>query len=1662
MQTQWASGAWCARCVVVAVVSVFTLALSGTSYGQICDVTPDHQRCLGQCGTPGDQCVPKEILADANGAFLEIVCCDCEPSTCHMELDPASLQFFCVSDCPNPANACTLVGKGNIDGTITYSCDCIDQGTPQQCEWVSECNFGCQPGTCSDHCKGPCPQGTQQACVPVSLTEPPPPQPGPPPVVCDCVDPGTNPCRLVLDIAGPQCIGQCPVGTGPCQLITTQNPDGSLTYSCDPCDPPPPAACEPDSTGTACTSNCLDPNQQCVPKEILADAFGNFIEITCCECQDPDPAGLPTCHLNYNPATNQITCEDPCPDPNRICTRVGKGNLDGTITYTCECFGASDPTSCDFVSECNPCVGGSCVKRCTGPCPPPYDACLPDAIILHPDGSYTAGCGCGDPATDTCRPRVDPVSQQVICDPPCPGGLPCPPPQVIQNADGTLEYRCPPCGGEPIGACCIQHQGGSSYCVEITAAQCQLYGGLYMGDGTLCINVQCPQPSGACCRLDECDGYICTIETLNDCNAMGGYYQGNNTTCMPVNPCVEETGACCVPDGPPPAGTFCTIVTARECNDLFGYYHGDGTTCSPDPCEEQAPSCGTASCCQRPPRFNDPNYAGFTGPVAVVTSEDYINPERLWVIDIKDKASAALNTHFSGAARYSHPSWTSTNLGSVFGVTLDRPGNIYVTASTSFSISAVGPGGPGAVYRIDAVTGAVSTFATLPNTGPGLGNIAYDCVCRQFFVTNFEDGKIYRINAAGAIMQTYDHGVPDNGSPGFAPLGDRPWGVHVYNRRVYYGIWEEDFRVSTTANNTVWSVPLKGCEFDLNAGATLEITLPNIPSGSWGAVETMPVADFAFSTDGCMLLAERSMYSDTGPSAHLSRVLEYRWNGFSWIPSGHNFDIGYLFGGIVTNAAGGVDYEIDGSMWATGDALQFGPQYIYGLQNTPGTGGTVFQSVLIDVNGDYVNVDKTLIGDVEIPCLPCVKPPTTLVGWWPLDEPTGPTAADMTTINPGTHTNGPTVIPGMVSRALRFDGVNDRVNVPDNNTLDFASVCTSFFNCTPVDISIDAWIRTCKDTGTQPIVDKLKTSGGFFSSTQGYSFYLNNGVLELQLGDQALFFGGGLTAFPDSSATNVADGQWHHVAVTVDRDQANGGTFYVDGVAVSTFNPTPRNKSLANAVALWIGAKQQPVSHFEGDIDEVQIFRRVVPAAEIAAIYRAWNAGKCKDRCHVPSVLSYCINQSTKVTTLTICNDSPGAQTYNWMTGGLPVSLPDCSVAGPTIFSPASGSVAVPAGQCVSVNVTITAPPGLTVGQTACYGFWVTNIYTGNTTTCGGQLKRTQLWCGIKWDVLNPIEKLPVGTAKTISFQVTNDGDTDETFEYEVHAVPHESELGTVDEISINGLPPGDPVIDSVTIPVGQSARIDVDVTALAHEPFEFFDIELHWDVDATAMANRSEAGGPPVKGEAIGVYTVFVAPSAPLAASAPHDRTKNRYVSFSPNGSSELTAYRVYKVTDAAGPIGWVGAPDANGIAQVVSTPVMRVWTESVVFVGDCEIVPVAVYEIVATENLVIYSEPVMVTTIAQPSGKDWGDTVGSFDGVQWTPPNEVVNTNDFIAALQGFQNLPSKPHVTVTDVQSVSAVDPCLNKSTNIADVFLLIKAFQGENYPFTKDPTTCPTCP
>ncbi len=404
-------------------------------------------------------------------------------------------------------------------------------------------------------------------------------------------------------------------------------------------------------------------------------------------------------------------------------------------------------------------------------------------------------------------------------------------------------------------------------------------------------------------------------------------------------------------------------------------------------------------------------FSGFETPNDSRTplKDDYV----LGIVDVRDTSDvkARKGVHWP-APMFHHDSWKSGSagtpkMGQVFGVAIDSNANIYVAATTLYGEHPFGTAGAGGVYRINANTWKVANFVTtvnspdsntigtkeLPNTGSALGNICYDQEHNQLFVSNFEDGKLYRIDMDGTVLGVHDPKNADDGTAGFAPLGERIWGVAVFESRVYYAVWVKDRgrRGTLAESNEIRSIGLSaGGSFE--EADRLEITLPLYERD--GRNYSNPVSDIAFSGAGAILLAEHTMAADAGDIsikesfAHRSRLLEYIKESGSWElapPGTKKFQIGGH--GHKTNCAGGTDYgfgsfngilrtvsDRDSMVWCTGDAMH--PQHgrgdehwVYGLQGTAASGGRAATSYLIDLDGDLTSArttQKLQIGDLDI------------------------------------------------------------------------------------------------------------------------------------------------------------------------------------------------------------------------------------------------------------------------------------------------------------------------------------------------------------------------------------------------------------------------------------------------------------------------------------------------------------------------------------------------------------------------------------------------------------------------------------------------------------------------------------------------------------------------
>ncbi|HYO69719.1 MAG TPA: LamG-like jellyroll fold domain-containing protein, partial [Archangium sp.] len=223
----------------------------------------------------------------------------------------------------------------------------------------------------------------------------------------------------------------------------------------------------------------------------------------------------------------------------------------------------------------------------------------------------------------------------------------------------------------------------------------------------------------------------------------------------------------------------------------------------------------------------------------------------------------------------------------------------------------------------------------------------------------------------------------------------------------------------------------------------------------------------------------------------------------------------------------------------------------------------------------------------------CIATPAGLRAWYAMDALQGTQFADLAGGINGTVGNGATSALGMVNSGLGFDGVDDFASVPNQSQL----------NVGTGDFAITAWVRLpAGDTGTRVLLDKRQSS-----PLRGYQLLSNRGCLMLQLADAV---GSGYSNY--SSNVCIADGKWHHVAVSIRRNSATGIQWYRDGAASTVSNSVARNGSLDSTGPLYIGRAINGGVTWRGQLDELLLFGRALAASEVQALFQAGPSGMCR------------------------------------------------------------------------------------------------------------------------------------------------------------------------------------------------------------------------------------------------------------------------------------------------------------------------------------------------------------------------------------------------------------------------------------------------------------------
>ncbi|WP_018693386.1 LamG-like jellyroll fold domain-containing protein [Algicola sagamiensis] len=200
--------------------------------------------------------------------------------------------------------------------------------------------------------------------------------------------------------------------------------------------------------------------------------------------------------------------------------------------------------------------------------------------------------------------------------------------------------------------------------------------------------------------------------------------------------------------------------------------------------------------------------------------------------------------------------------------------------------------------------------------------------------------------------------------------------------------------------------------------------------------------------------------------------------------------------------------------------------------------------------------------------------------------------------------NGPVIYlaPEQLDKAYCLDGYDDYVEFADQDHLDVEEG----------DFSIEAWIRT-NSLEQRVILDKRYEDQ--VENVHGYVLYIDEGNISLQL---ATGRGSWYCHEPNASCSIyesqgfIADGQWHHLIVSVDRDNQEGLRFYQNGELVTVQDPTDRQDSLANDSVLRVGSRSSYLTGlFDGDIGDLNLFHRRIGPREVKQRFAKGNSRRC-------------------------------------------------------------------------------------------------------------------------------------------------------------------------------------------------------------------------------------------------------------------------------------------------------------------------------------------------------------------------------------------------------------------------------------------------------------------
>jgi hypothetical protein len=236
----------------------------------------------------------------------------------------------------------------------------------------------------------------------------------------------------------------------------------------------------------------------------------------------------------------------------------------------------------------------------------------------------------------------------------------------------------------------------------------------------------------------------------------------------------------------------------------------------------------------------------------------------------------------------------------------------------------------------------------------------------------------------------------------------------------------------------------------------------------------------------------------------------------------------------------------------------------------------------------------------------CTAPPAGLVAWWSGDG----HFFDLAGTNHGAPSGGVSFAAGQVGPSVRLDGLSQFVRIPNSASLN-----------PPGSFSIEVWLYPTR-SANQILFAKWGDAGDY-ANQRSYTLLLTaDNAVQFAISDAANQLNIAFHVF-NTPANLIPLNAWTHVVAVYDQSTGTRRV-YLNGVLKAERTDAPitvLNASAAAGLGAYLRQSTVPAAFFRGQMDEVSFYLRGLSANEVAALYAAGSAGKCKSCFPLPAGL---------------------------------------------------------------------------------------------------------------------------------------------------------------------------------------------------------------------------------------------------------------------------------------------------------------------------------------------------------------------------------------------------------------------------------------------------------